>query len=157
MQLIVSLLANCVTLFQPSLKPSRGAYFQEPAVAVNHLDAVAILDYADFFENSGHTIAQHSLRSGNVNHFEHPSSSPITRHGREDGHKNDKQKKPLFDDEGRFHGLTIQYSAASGRDIVGGDQSNQNCKQQNGRPKAPAFLNSALIRYCVTWIVILAV
>ncbi len=67
-----------VTLFHPSHDAGCGAYLDEAAVMVEHLDAVAILHHSSFFVHGGNAIAQDGLHAGNVRNLEHVAASAIT-------------------------------------------------------------------------------
>ena len=70
MQFVVDLLADEVALLDPSHLAGGGANLGKVTVVIEDFDAVSVFDEADLFVDSGDTVAEDNLNSGNVGGFE---------------------------------------------------------------------------------------
>jgi hypothetical protein len=66
-------------LFDPSFFSAGGAHSYEAALAIEHFQALSILDHASLVENRGNVITQDCLRHRNIGNLEYPAAAAIAR------------------------------------------------------------------------------
>src|SRR5881392_3045073 len=91
LNLSVDLLVDQVTLLHPAFGSAGTSDFHEAAVAVEHIDALAIFHQSNFGVDRRNAITQVDLRGGHVSNFQHASASAIARGKNEGATKRDRE------------------------------------------------------------------
>ena len=90
LKMIKHLLGDEIALLDPTLDTGGGAHLDKAFLAVEYVEAVAVLHGCSFVIDGGHAIPQKCLRRGHIHDFQRPPSTPPAG----GQHRQRKQKRP---------------------------------------------------------------